>query len=282
MSLKGKTIIITGASRGIGREIALRAAKDGANIVIASKSASEGKLPGTIYSVAKEVEAEGGQALPLQVDVRLDDQVAEMTEKAAAQFGKIDALINNAGAIQLTPLAHTPPKRMDLMLDINVRATLMCSHFAIPHLKKAGGGHIITLSPPISMNPKWYGPHVAYTISKFGMSMATIGLAEELRRDNIAVNSLWPLTTIATAAIHMLMGERGMNESRTPAIMADAAYEILLSDPKALTGHTLLDEPFLRSRGYTDFDHYAVTPGAALVPDLYVEDTPGTAWNKTS
>ncbi len=280
MTLKNKTILITGASRGIGREIALRCAKDGANLVIAGKSESEGKLPGTIHSVAKEVEAAGGKALALLTDVRFEDQVAETIEKTVKTFGRLDAVVNNAGAIQLTPLEETPPKRMDLMLDINVRATLLCSHFAIPHLKAAGGGHIITLSPPVSMNPKWYGNHVAYTISKFGMSMATLGLAEELKKYKIAVNSLWPRTAIATAAIHMLLGDTGMKASRTPAIMADAAYEILTSDPAQLSGRWLIDEPFLRERGYTDFDRYAVNPGTPLLPDLYVDEEPPAAWRK--
>lgn len=271
MSLKNRTIIITGSSRGIGREIALRAAKDGANLVIVGKSAEEGKLPGTIFSVAKEVEAAGGRALPLQVDVRVDEQVDDMVKKAVDRFGKIDALINNAGAIQLTPLEHTQPRRMDLMLDINVRGVLVCSHYCIPHLKKAGSGHIINLSPPISLNPKWFGNHVVYTISKFGMSMATLGMAEELRTYKIGVNSLWPQTLIATAAVNMLMGQDGLTQSRTPEIMADAAYEILKSDPSKLTGNMLIDEPFLKERGYTDFDKYK-NPGAGeLMLDLYVE-----------
>lgn len=272
LALKNKTVIITGSSRGIGREIALRCAHDGANIVVVGKSAEEGgKLPGTIFSVAKEIEAAGGRALPLQVDVRQDAQVEDMVKKTIDRFGRVDALINNAGAIQLTPLEHTPPKRLDLMLGINVRAVLVCSHYCIPHLKAAGAGHIINLSPPLSLDPKWYGNHVPYTISKFGMSMATLGLAEELRSNNIAVNSLWPRTLIATAAINMLMGNEGMAQSRTPEIMADAAYEILKTDPGKLTGQTILDEPFLRERGYTDFDKYK-NPGAGeLMLDLYVE-----------
>lgn len=232
MSLKGKTIFITGSSRGIGREIALRCAKDGANLVLAAKSVEEGKLAGTIHSVAKEVEAAGGQALAIQLDVREESQVAAVFEKAAQHFGKIDMLVNNAGAIQLTPLEMTPPKRMDLMLDINVRAVLMCSHYALPHLKKAGSGHILNLSPPVLMDQKWFGQNTIYTISKYGMSMATLGLSGELAPYKIAVNSLWPRTLIATAAVNMIMGEAGMEHSRTPAIMADAAYAILTSDPK--------------------------------------------------
>ncbi len=203
MKLKDKTIIITGASRGIGREIALRCARDGAQIVIAAKSVEEGKLPGTIYSVAKEVEAAGGKALPIQIDLRFDETVEQMVKKTVETFGKIDMLVNNAGAISLTPLENTPMKRADLMLHLNMRGVLACSHYCIPHLKAAGGGHILSLSPPISLDPKWFKNHVVYTISKFGMTMATLGLAEELRPYRIAVNSLWPRTMIATAAIVM-------------------------------------------------------------------------------
>lgn len=279
MSLKDKTIIITGSSRGIGREIALKCAADGANLVIVGKSATEGKLPGTIFSVAEEVEAAGGKALPLQVDVRYEEQVEEMVAKTVEKFGGVDALINNAGAIQLTPLEQTAPKRMDLMLNVNVRATLLCSHYCIPEFKKRGGGHIITLSPPIDMNPKWFGNHVTYTISKYGMSMSTIGLAEELKDVPVSVNSLWPRTAIATAAIDMLMGEDGMKHSRTPAIMADAAYEILSIAPGELTGNCLIDETFLRDRGYTDFDKYAINPDTPLLTDLFVEDAGGPSLN---
>ncbi|MCB1215182.1 MAG: NAD(P)-dependent oxidoreductase [Deltaproteobacteria bacterium] len=271
MSLKGKTIVITGSSRGIGREMALRFAKDGANLVIAAKSVTEGKLPGTIYSVAKEVEAAGGQALPIPIDLRHDDSVLAMIEKTIEQFGKIDVLVNNAGAIALSPLQDTPMKRADLMLHLNMRAVLLCSHYCIPHLKKAGGGHILNLSPPISTNPKWYARHVVYTISKYGMTMATLGLAEELKKDKIAVNSLWPRTAIATAAISMLLGEAGLKLCRTPAIMADAAYEILNTDPSQLTGQSLIDEDFLKACGITDFSAYQVDPDAELALDLFVE-----------
>ncbi len=271
MSLKGKTIIITGASRGIGRAIALRCAKDGANIVLASKTTEEtGKLKGTIFSVAEEVDDLGGKALPIQTDVRVEDQVQAMVEEAYESFGRIDALINNAGAINITPLEHTPPKRIDLMMGINVRGVLMCSHFCIPKLKEAGGGHIINLSPPISLNPRWFANHTPYTITKYGMSLASIGLAEELRDYKIAVNSLWPRTIIATAAIDMLMGEEGRKASRTPEIMADAAYELLTS-PTTVTGNCFLDEPFLRERGYTDFKKYANDPNVEPMLDLYVE-----------
>lgn len=280
MSLKGKTIVITGSTRGIGREIALRCAKDGANLVIVGKSAEEGgKLPGTIYSVAKEVEAAGGQALPLKVDVRYPEEVEAMFKNAAEKFGAVHALINNAGAIQLTPLEQTPPKRLDLMLNINVRAVLLCSHYAIPLLKKSGGGHIINLSPPLSLQKKWLGSFVSYTISKYGMSLATLGLAEELKDYGIAVNSLWPRTAIETAAVSMLMGGEGMEHSRTPAIMADAAHKILTSDPKKLTGNLLIDETFLREHGVTDFSKYSTVEDKDLYLDLFVdEDHPGS-WN---
>lgn len=272
MSLKGKTILITGSSRGIGREIALRCAKEGAHLVLAAKSVEEGKLPGTIYSVAQEVEDRGGKALAVQVDVRLEESVQNMVERTLHTFGRLDALVNNAGAIALTPLEATPPKRMDLMLDINLRAVLLCSHFCIPALKQAGGGHILNLSPPLSLNLEWYARHVVYTISKFGMSMATLGLAEELRDYKIAVNSLWPRTLIATAAVNWLMGEEGMKNSRTPAIMADAAYEILTSDPSKFTGRMLIDEKLLRERGHQDFEPYRNDPQIEPQLDLFVEE----------
>jgi len=271
MSLKGKTIIITGSSRGIGREIALRFAKDGANLVIAAKSVSEGKLPGTIYSVAEEVQAAGGKALAIPMDLRSDETIENMVEKTVATFGKIDGLVNNAGAISLTPLETTPLKKVDLMMSLNMRAVLACSHYCIPHLKAAGGGHILSLSPPLSLDPKWYGTHVPYTISKYGMSMATVGLAGELKEYKIGVNSLWPRTLIASAATKMLFGEGGMANCRTPEIMADAAYEIFNTDPIKLSGQCLLDEPFLRERGYTNFDKYRVDPNTEPSLDLFVE-----------
>jgi citronellol/citronellal dehydrogenase len=271
MNLKNKTIIITGASRGIGRAIALRCAKEGANLVLAAKSVEEGKLPGTIFSVAKEVEALGAQALPIKVDVRNPEEIENMVKEAHAKFGEINALINNAGAIQLTPLSETPPKRMDLMLDINVRAVLLCSHYCMPYLKEAGGGHIINLSPPISLDKKWIAEKTPYTISKYGMSLATLGLSEELKEAKIAVNSLWPRTMIATAAVNMLMGAEGLKHSRTPEIMADAAFEILNSD-ETLSGNLLIDETFLKEKGYTDFKKYQNDPEAETMLDLYVED----------
>lgn len=269
---KGKTIIITGSSRGIGREMALRFARDGANIVVTAKSVQEGKLPGTIYSVAEEVEKAGGKALAVPMDLRMDETIEEMVAKAVAAFGRVDALINNAGAISLTPLEATPMKKADLMLNLNVRAVLACSHYCIPHLKAAGGGHILNLSPPPSFDPKWYKAHVVYSISKFGMSMATIGLAEELRDAKVAVNSLWPRTLVASAATRMLFGDSGMSACRTPAIMADAAYEILKTPDLSLTGQCLLDEPFLRTRGVKDFDQYRFDPNSEPSLDLFVEE----------
>jgi len=274
MSLKDKVIIITGSSRGIGREMALRFAKDGAKIVVAAKSVEEGKLPGTIYSVAKEIEAAGGEALPIQIDLRSDETVEKMVTQTVDAWGRIDILVNNAGAIMLTPLEQTPMKRADLMLNLNMRAVLCCSHFCIPHLKKAGQGHILSLSPPIDLAPHWFKNHVVYSISKYGMSMATLGLAEELRAAKVGVNSLWPRTLVASEATKMLLGEAGMANCRTPAIMADAAYEILTSDPTELTGQTLIDETFLKERGYTDFEKYKVDPEGTLGMDLFVEGYP--------
>ncbi len=270
-TLKDKVIIITGSSRGIGREMALRCAQEGAKVVIAAKSTSEGKLPGTIFSVAEEIKAAGGQALPLPLDLRLDETIINMVEKTLATFGKIDALVNNAGAIALTPVELTPPKKIDLMMSLNMRAVLVASHYCIPHLKKAGGGHILNLSPPLSLDPQWLTNHTPYTLSKYGMSFATLGMAEELRDANIAVNSLWPRTLIASAATKMLLGEEAMSNCRTPAIMADAAYEILKTPGLELTGQLLLDEAFLKARGYQDFKKYRVDPDTEPGLDLYVE-----------
>lgn len=269
--LQGKVLIITGSSRGIGREIALRCAQDGAKIVVAAKSTQEGKLPGTIFSVAEEIKAAGGEALAIPLDLRMDETIVNMVEKTIATFGRIDALVNNAGAISLTPVEMTPPKKVDLMFSLNVRAVLACSHYCIPHLKKVGGGHILNLSPPLSLDPKWLPGHTPYTISKYGMSFATLGMAEELRDDKIGVNSLWPRTLVASAATKMLLGEEAMANCRTPAIMADAAYEILASDPSELTGQLLLDEAFLKSKGYSNFEKYRVDPNTEPGLDLYVE-----------
>ncbi len=269
--LHGRTIFITGASRGIGRAIALRAARDGANIIIAAKSdVPNPKLPGTIHSVAKEVEDAGGQALAIALDVREDERIADALRAGAERFGGIDAVINNAGAISLTPVAFTPLKKVDLMFGVNVRAAYACAHHAIPYLKKSPNPHILSLSPPIDLDPRWFKNHTAYTISKYGMTMVTVGLSGELASAGIAVNSLWPRTIIETAALKLVGGAALGRQARTPEIMADAAYAILTTPSRELTGQQLLDEPFLRSRGVTDFDHYAVMAGAHLLTDLFV------------
>jgi citronellol/citronellal dehydrogenase len=270
-TLRGKTIFVTGASRGIGRAIALRAAADGANVVLASKTIDNtGKLKGTIHEVAAEVEKAGGRALALQVDVRDTDRVEAAVAEAVARFGGIDVLVNNAGAIALLPTEDLPVKRFDLMMSVNLRASFAAARASIPHLKKSPNGHILTLSPPIDLAPRWFGAHTAYTISKFGMTMLTIGLAEELRPAGVAANALWPRTVIATAAVEMLGGEALVKASRTPAIVADAAHAIITSPARELTGKALLDEDFLRGRGVADFSKYSVVPGAKLVPDFYV------------
>jgi citronellol/citronellal dehydrogenase len=271
-TLEGRTLFITGASRGIGREIALRAAKDGARVaVVAKTSEPHPKLPGTIHSVAAEIEAAGGKALPLQLDVRDENAIADAVRRTAEAFGGIDILVNNASAISLTPTLQTPAKRFDLMFGVNVRATFLCSQACIPHLKKSSNAHILTLSPPLGMRPKWFAGHVAYTMSKYGMSMCTLGMAEELRADGIAVNSLWPRTTIATAAVEVHFPPAILRASRHAAIMADAAHSILTSDARTNTGNFYVDEDVLRKNGIEDFERYAVTPGVAPFRDLFVE-----------
>ena len=270
-TLTGRTIIITGASRGIGRAIALRCAADGANLVIAAKSDQpHPKLPGTIHSVAAEVEAAGGKALPVAVDVRSEEDVRRMVAETVAAFGGIDALVNNAGAISLTPTAETPLKRYDLMQQVNARAVFLCSQACLPHLKLSPNAHIINLSPPISLDPKWLAGHTAYTISKYGMTLCTLGMAAEFAPHRIAVNSLWPRTIIDTAAVEMLMGSVGRKHARKPQIVADAADQILITTGLALTGQTLLDEDVLRQRGEQDFSQYACVPGEELLPDLFL------------
>jgi len=271
--LEGRTIFITGASRGIGREIALKAATDGANIVIAAKSSEpHKKLPGTIHTVAREVEAAGGQALALQVDVRDDAAVAAAIAAAVERFGGLDVVINNAGAISLTPAAATPMKRFDLMLSINPRAVMATATAAIPHLRKSPQAHILTLSPPLNLDAKWLKPFIPYTMTKYAMTLLSLGLAEELRSSGVAVNTLWPRTTIATAAVEFEISAAMMALSRTPAIMADAAYEILTTPSRDLTGRTLIDEDFLRERGVSDFERYKVDSACEkLAPDLYVD-----------
>jgi len=272
MSLKGKTIFITGATRGIGREIALRCARDGANIVVTGKThAPHPRLAGTVHSVAKEVEAAGGRALGLQLDVRDADAVAKVAKRAAESFGGIDVLVNNASAISLTGTLATPVKRFDLMFAVNVRGTFLCSRACVPYLMKGSNPHILNLAPPLNMAARWFKDHVAYTMAKYGMSLCTLGMAEEFRAHGIAVNSLWPRTTIATAAIEVNFPEAILKASRKPAIMADAAYTILNRDSRRATGNFYIDETVLREEGVSDFDHYAVTPGAALCPDLFLD-----------
>ncbi|MGZ5651898.1 MAG: SDR family oxidoreductase [Usitatibacter sp.] len=271
-TLKGRTLFITGASRGIGREIALRAARDGANVVVAAKTSDpHPKLAGTIHSVAAEIEKAGGKALAIQLDVRDDAAIAQAFALTAKTFGGLDILVNNASAISLTPTLATPAKRFDLMLGVNARGTFLCSQAAIGLLKKSTNAHILNLSPPLNMDAKWFAGHVAYTISKYGMSMCTLGMAEEFRGEGIAVNSLWPRTTIATAAVEVHFPEAILKASRHAAIMADAAHVILTSDASANTGNFYIDEEVLKRAGEKDFARYAVTPGVPLFQDLFVE-----------
>ncbi|WP_425088322.1 SDR family oxidoreductase [Stappia sp.] len=274
MSLEGKTLFITGASRGIGKAIALRAARDGANVAIAAKTAEpHPKLDGTIFTAAEEIEAAGGQALPLLVDVRDDARVKQAMAETAERFGGIDILVNNASAIQLTPLADTDMKRFDLMHQINTRGTLACSKHAIPYLEQAANPHILMLSPPLDMSEKWFAPFTPYAIAKYGMSLAVLGLSGELKSKGIAVNALWPRTTIATAAVRNIIGGDDMvSKSRTPEILSDAAYAIFTSPAWEFTGNFLIDDTFLASRGVTDFDQYRVDPSQPLMPDFFVPD----------
>lgn len=270
-SLHNKTIFITGSSRGIGREIALRCARDGARVVITGKTAEpHPKLPGTIHSVAEEVVAAGGQALAIQLDVRDEQAIHDAVEQAATHFGGIDVLVNNASAISLTPTLQTPAKRLDLMWDVNMRATFLASQACIPHLKKAANPHILTLSPPLNLGAEWFAPHVAYTISKYGMSMCALGMAKEFAADGIAVNCLWPRTTIATAAIEFNFPEAVLRASRKPAIVADAAHAILLRDSKTFSGHFFIDDEVIRAIGIKDLEQYAVAPGERLHKDLFL------------
>ncbi len=272
-TLKGRTLLITGSSRGIGREIALRAAADGANVVIAAKSDTpHPKLPGTIHTVAAEVEEAGGKALAVKLDVR-DDQAIEAAVAAAADaFGGIDVVVNNAGAINLKPASAVEMKRFDLMYQINTRAVLAVTKAALPWLRKSDHAHVLSLSPPLNFAAQWLKPYIPYTVTKYGMTILSLGLAEEFRKDGIAVNTLWPRTTIATAAVEFEVSAALLERSRTPAIMADAAHAILTSPSRDLTGQTLIDEDFLRTRGVSDFASYACTPGCTdLMPDLYVD-----------
>jgi citronellol/citronellal dehydrogenase len=273
--LQGKTLFITGASRGIGKAIALRAAADGANVAIAAKTAEpHPKLPGTIYSAAEEIEAAGGRALPLQVDIRDESQVLAAVAKTVETFGGIDVLVNNASAISLTSTLETPMKRFDLMWGVNARGTYLCSQACIPHLRKAANPHILTLSPPLNLDPQWFAHHVAYTIAKYGMSLCVLGMAEEFKPDGIAVNALWPRTVVHTAALAMLGGMSPPENCRKPEIVADAAHLILTRDSREQTGRFLIDEDVLREAGVSDFERYAVAPGKPLHPDLFLGETP--------
>ena len=276
MSLKGKTLFITGASRGIGLAIALRAARDGANIAIAAKTDTpHPKLEGTIHTAAEEIEKAGGKALPLVVDVRDEAAVKSAIEKTAEAFGGIDIVVNNASAISRTPVADTDMRRFDLMHQVNARGTFMVSKYAIPYLEKAQNPHILMNSPPLDMQEKWFAGSTGYSMAKFGMSLVVLGLAGELRDKGIAVNALWPRTTIATAAIkNLLGGERVMRMSRTPEIMADAAYAIFQKPARSFTGHFLIDDSFLASEGVTDFEKYRVEPGEPLAGTFFVPDEP--------
>jgi citronellol/citronellal dehydrogenase len=272
MSFANKTVLITGATRGIGKAIALKLAAEGANIVIAAKSVEENpKLGGTIFSAAAEMEAAGGKALAVQCDIRYEEQVQQVVDKAVETFGGIDILINNASAISLTTTEQTETKRFDLMHSINVRGTFIVTKACIPHLKKSANPHILTLSPPLNMDPKWFDKHVGYTVTKYSMSMMTIGWAKEFAKDRIAANSLWPRTTIDTAAVRNLLGGALLaNMSRTVDILADAAYFILSKPSGSCTGNLFIDEQVLAAEGITDLSHYSVVPGAQLYNDLFV------------
>jgi citronellol/citronellal dehydrogenase len=270
--LRGKTVFITGATRGIGRAIALRCARDGASIVVTGKTATpDPRLPGTIHSVAAEVAAAGGRALPLALDVRDDAAIEAAVAQAAAHFGGIDILVNNASAIQLSGTAETTAKRFDLMFAVNVRGTFLCSRACLPYLAKARNPHILNLAPPLAMDGKWFRDHVAYTMAKYGMSMCTLGMSAEFRVQGVAVNALWPRTTIATAAIAVHFPEAVLKASRKPDIMADAAHAIFLRDSRSASGHFYIDEAVLREEGVTDFEQYAVTPGVPLQQDLFLD-----------
>jgi citronellol/citronellal dehydrogenase len=272
MTFKGKTVFITGGSRGIGKAIALKLAADGANIIIAAKTTEVNpRLEGTIFSAAEEIEKAGGKCLPVKCDIREEEQVVAAVAEAIKTFGGIDILVNNASAINLSPVSILPAKQYDLMQDINSRGTYLVSRHCVPHLKKSSNAHIITMSPPLSLDKKWFSHFAPYTLSKFGMSMLTMGLAEELKKDGIAANCLWPRTTIATAAVkNILGGEELMNKSRKPEILADAAYFILSKNSREHTGNFYIDDEVLAAEGITDLAKYAVVPGAELMDDIFL------------
>ena len=274
MSLKGKTLFITGGSRGIGLAIAVRAARDGANVVIAAKTAEpHAKLPGTIFSAVEEINAAGGKGLPIQCDIREEEQVKAAIAQTVDKFGGIDVLVNNASAIGLTGTLQTDMKRYDLMNGINARGTYMTGKYAIPFLKKSANPHILTLSPPLDMSAKWFAPHVAYSMAKYGMSLCALAWSEEFRRDGIASNALWPRTTIATAAVKMIGGDPILKQSRTPEIMADAAHLILTKPSREFTGQFCIDDLVLHAAGMRDFSKYAAEPGTTkFAPDFFLPD----------
>lgn len=269
-TLRGRTVFITGGSRGIGLEIAKRAARDGANVTIAAKTSEpHPKLPGTIHSAAEEIEAAGGRALPVQCDIRNEDEVTAAIQATVDRFGGLDVLVNNASAIYLKRTPDVPMKRFDLMHEVNARGTFLCSRAALPALARSANPHILTLAPPLNLDPRWFGAHLAYTMSKYGMSMCVLGLAEELRDQGIGVNALWPRTIIHTAALNMLPGI-DVSRCRRPEIMADAAHAILTRPARGTTGNFFIDDEVLAAEGVEDLDRYAVEPGRPLLPDLFL------------
>ncbi|CAL1530461.1 unnamed protein product [Lymnaea stagnalis] len=279
--LAGRTVFITGASRGIGKAIALKVAKDGANVVIAAKTAEpHPKLPGTIYTAAEEVNQAGGKAFPCIVDIRNEEQVQEAVRQTVSKFGGIDILINNASAISLTPTLATSMKKYDLMNGINARGTYLCSQACLPHLLKGQNPHILNLSPPLNMSPVWFKNHVAYTMAKYGMSMCVLGMAEEFRKEGVAVNALWPRTAIWTAAMEMIGGSETKQQCRTVDIISDAAYVILTRDSRQFTGNFCVDDEVLKSVGITDLEQYSCVPGSALLPDFFLDVGPNELQEK--
>lgn len=270
-SLANKTLLITGASRGIGLAIALRAAQEGANVIVAAKTVTPNpKLPGTIFTAAEEIARAGGSALPIEVDIRFEDQVKEAVWQGVERFGGIDILVNNASAISLTGTAETPMRRFDLMMNVNLRGTFLCSQICLPYLTRADNPHILVLSPPLDMRPRWFAPHVAYTIAKYGMSMCVLGMAEEFRSAGIAVNALWPRTLIATSALQVIPGVQWQN-GRIPEIVADAAAHIFKQNSRTTSGNFFIDEEVLFAAGITDLSCYSAVPGNPLVNDLFLE-----------